>query len=178
LPNKQILLKPIGEVLTDFSDDEIRNSFNGVRGKILIYDKYKDGICCLDGFSHLLVIGYADKARENSQATLKVKFRKIERLYNIKTPEVGVFASGSPDRPNLLIVSILKLMGIKDNILEVDNLDMFNGTPILDIRPFTVERIPKEKIETPDWYKRIWTDFLPALKGEGSPHRFGFTSFI
>jgi tRNA-Thr(GGU) m(6)t(6)A37 methyltransferase TsaA len=156
LKNKSILLKPIGEVLTNFSDEEVSNSIDGVRGKILIYDEYRDGICCLDGFSHLLVIGYANKPKENSETTLKVRFRKIERLYNVKTPEVGVFASGSPDRPNLLIVSILKLIDINNNILEVSNLDMFNGTPILDIRPFTLERIPKEKIEVPEWYKKIW----------------------
>ncbi|AFZ70503.1 hypothetical protein Calag_0759 [Caldisphaera lagunensis DSM 15908] len=154
--NSQIVLKPIGEVINDHSDEEVRNSLFGVHGKILIYDDYKDGICCLEGFSHIIVIGYAHKLKEEDKKVLKVRLRKIERLYNIQTPEVGVFSSGSPARPNLLIVSILKLININNNVLEVDNLDMYDKTPILDIRPFTIERIPQEEIKVPEWYEKIF----------------------
>jgi tRNA-Thr(GGU) m(6)t(6)A37 methyltransferase TsaA len=158
--NKEIKLRPIGTVITEYSDDIIRNSLRGVLGKIIIFDEYKEGLCCLKDFSHIIAIGYANKSKQGSESTLKVRLRKIERLYNLETPEVGVFASGSPDRPNLLIISILKLMDIKENVLEVDNLDMYNGTPILDIRPFTLERMPIGKIEVPDWYKKIWESHL------------------
>ncbi len=149
-------LKPIGVVINNHSDEEVRNSLFGVQGQIFIYDDYKDGLCCLQGFSHIIVIGYAHKLKEEDKKVLKVRLRKIERLYNVQTPEVGVFSSGSPARPNLLIISILKLIDIKDNILYVDNLDMYDKTPILDIRPFTMERIPNEEIKVPEWYAKLF----------------------
>jgi tRNA (Thr-GGU) A37 N-methylase len=77
-------------------------------------------------------------------------------------PEIGVFASDSPHRPNPIALSILELLERRKNILYVNKLDLFNGTPVIDIKPYTRDRII-DKIKVPDWInileRRIFQKF-------------------
>ena len=55
----------------------------------------------------------------------------------------GVFSLNSPNRPNGIGLSILRLLGIQGNLLHVDNVDMLDGTPILDIKPYKPQDYPR-----------------------------------
>lgn len=149
----EILIRPIGVVRADLSDDEIRNSSNGYKGYIEIFEHYLDGLYGIEEFSHLIIIAYLHKVPRERRKVLKVKPRKWLRfgidLSDI--PEVGVFCTDSPHRPNPIAITIVRLIGRQDNKLFVDGLDLFDGTPILDIKPYTPARVISD-IKLPDWY--------------------------
>ena len=151
-----IVLKPIGIVRTDASDDEIRNSLFGVEGVIEVFEDYVDGLDGIEGFSHIILIAYLHKVSEEQRKVLKVRFRRFLRfgLKPEELPEVGVFASDSPHRPNPIAISIVELVERKHRFLYVKNLDLFDGTPILDIKPYTRSRVI-EDVRYPEWYIRL-----------------------
>lgn len=152
-----ILLRPIGYVSHYFSDDIVSNSINGVEGYVVIFPEYSDGLEGLHGFSHIILIAYLHKAGEKAKGVLKVKPRGFARKLHLdinEVPLVGVFATDSPYRPNPIALSIVRLIGIKGNILHVSNLDLYNGTPILDIKPYTYARMVKN-LEVPKWYREL-----------------------
>ena len=146
------IIKPIGAVRTLYSDDDIRNSIEGVPGYIEIFPEYEEGLEGLEEFSHIIVIAYLHKVSERQRDVLKVRPRRLVRLgIDISdVPEIGVFASDSPHRPNPIALSILELLERRKNILYVNKLDLFNGTPVIDIKPYTRDRII-DKIKVPDW---------------------------
>lgn len=64
----------------------------------------------------------------------------------------GVFSTRAPSRPNALGVSIVKLLGVRDNILEIEDVDILNGTPLLDIKPF-IEEFDNRKTLKCGWFE-------------------------
>ncbi len=150
--NQVFYLKPIGIVHVDLDDDEVRNSLEGVEGIIEIYPEYVEGLEGIEGFSHIIVIAYLHKTREEHRRVLKIRHRKWARLgIDISdVPEVGVFASDSPHRPNPLALTIVELVKREYNKLYVKGLDLFNGTPVLDIKPYTRDR-RVDSVREPGW---------------------------
>jgi tRNA-Thr(GGU) m(6)t(6)A37 methyltransferase TsaA len=131
-------LHPIGIVHTAASDDEVRANHKDLEATIEILSEYSDGLDGLQDYSHIFVIGYFNRLRPDQLGVLKVRPRrklregmKIEEL-----PLVGVFALGSPSRPNPIGLSLVQLLKIDGRFLTVKGLDYFNGTPILDIKPY------------------------------------------
>lgn len=152
-----ISLKPIGVIHVDLSDDEVKAScFNGVEGVVEVYEKYADGLEGVDGFSHLIIIAYLHKVSEAQREVLKVRPKRL-RLIGVdvdKFPEVGVFCTDSPHRPNPIALTIVELVERKGRFLKVKNLDLFDGTPVLDIKPYTPSRVMQE-IKLPAWHQKI-----------------------
>ncbi len=148
-----ICFNPIGYVKTQLSDEEIRKARDNIVSQILIKEEYVDGLIGLEGYSHLIVISYLNKLRDFEVGVLKVKPRRLIR-YGLKLeelPEVGVFALDSPTRPNPIGLSIAEIIKIERNVITVKGLDLFNGTPVLDIKPYSYERIV-ENFKVPTWY--------------------------
>lgn len=153
----EIRLQPIGYVETDYSDEEVSKAWpQGVEGRIVIYPKYSDGLAGLEGFSHIIAVAWLHKTPEEARITLKVRFKRLIKLGLSleEIPEVGVFCSDSPHRPNPIALTILRLEGIDGDVLHVSGLDLYNGTPILDLRPYT----PSYSIKSyalPSWYAAL-----------------------
>lgn len=149
-------LKAIGVVRVELSDEEVKKSVDGVYGLVEVYPEYSDGLKEIDGFSHLIIIAYLHKVNSEGRAVLKVKHRKWEKFgVSIDDlPEVGVFASDSPARPNPIALSIVKLVKREGRVLYVEGLDLFNGTPVLDIKPYTPSRCISH-VEVPLWYSEL-----------------------
>ncbi|MEM0217631.1 MAG: tRNA (N6-threonylcarbamoyladenosine(37)-N6)-methyltransferase TrmO [Candidatus Nezhaarchaeales archaeon] len=149
-------LKPIGVVHVDLSDEEVKASLKGVEGILEVYEEYVEGLHGIEGFSHLIVITLLHKVSETQRKTLKVKPKRLKLLgLNEKDiPEVGVFCTDSPHRPNPLALTIVELVEVNGRFLKVRSLDLFDGTPILDIKPYTPSRVV-ENIKLPDWYQKI-----------------------
>ena len=101
----------------------------GIKGFIKLKKKYIKGLLDLGGFSHIYLIYHFHKSKGFE---LLVKPFLDDRLR-------GVFSTRAPQRPNSIGLSVVKLISIKDNILEIENVDMMDGTPLLDIKPYISE---------------------------------------
>ena len=134
-----MIFNPIGIVHRKASDDEVRNEASGLESEVEIYPKYRDALDGLEGFSHIFVLGYFHKLRPEQIGPLKVKPKRLTR-YGLKPedlPLIGDFALDSPTRPNPIGLSLVRLLRIEDGRrLIVLDLDYFDGTPVLDIKPY------------------------------------------
>lgn len=102
------------------------NAAKGIRGTVTIEKKFMEGLEDLDGFSHIYLIYHFHKS---DNYTLKTKPFLDDKTH-------GVFATRAPQRPNSIGISVVKLVEINDNVLEVENVDILDGTPLLDIKPY------------------------------------------
>ena len=131
----EIRLKPIGLVHSPFKQKaDIRQEdywtpegFDPILGELEIYPEFAPGLDRIEGFSHLIALFAFHGSGEG----------KLRALPPFETEEKGVFATRSPHRPNPLGMTVLRLLKRRENILEVGGVDMIEGTPILDIKPYT-----------------------------------------
>jgi tRNA (adenine37-N6)-methyltransferase len=125
-----LVMRPIGLVHTPYVRQEgtpIQGSFApGAEGTVEVLPDYAAGLADIDGFSHLILIYAFDRVR---QAALRV------RPY-LDTEERGVFATRSPARPNPIGITVVRLLGVEGQVLRVCGVDMLDGTPVLDIKPY------------------------------------------
>ncbi|MEZ0248154.1 MAG: tRNA (N6-threonylcarbamoyladenosine(37)-N6)-methyltransferase TrmO [Thermoproteus sp.] len=138
------MFEPIGYVSHGLPDEEVKK--RRVEGKIVVREEYAAGLKGLEEFSHIIVVSYLHKRRG---APLLVRPKRVEAR-GIPAPEVGVFATDSPDRPNPIGVSIVKLLKVEGSVLHVAELDLFDGTPVLDIKGFSPTRCPQDA-KAPRW---------------------------
>jgi tRNA-Thr(GGU) m(6)t(6)A37 methyltransferase TsaA len=130
-----IRFRPIGTVRSPFKtqgDIDSRrnyrpNGFSDVRGKIEIDPAYAAGLKDIAGFSHLVVI-FAFHKSGPGHLLARPPFERRRR---------GVFSTRSPHRPNPIGMTIVRLLGKRKNVLDVSGIDMLEGTPVLDIKPYT-----------------------------------------
>ncbi len=152
----EISFKPIGIVRINRSDEEVKASYHGVEGIIEVYPEYAEGLEGIEGFSHIILIAYLHKTKPEHRRVLKVKPRRLKR-FGIRIddiPETGVFCTDSPHRPNPIALSIVELVRREGNKLYVKGLDLFDGTPILDIKAYTPDRCI-ENPRVPWWVKEL-----------------------
>ena len=111
---------------------------------IEIFDKYKDALLGLDQFSHLLLlIWFHENDTPAKRATLQVHPRRNRSL-----PLTGVFATRSPQRPNLVALYTCKILSIQENIITIEAIDVLDGSPLVDIKPYIprIDAVPEAKV--------------------------------
>ncbi|MDH7556720.1 MAG: tRNA (N6-threonylcarbamoyladenosine(37)-N6)-methyltransferase TrmO [Candidatus Methanosuratincola sp.] len=153
---KEIVLSPIGMVRTRSADSEVSESFDGVPGKIEIFEEYSEGLEGIEGFSHIIVIAFLDRVNAAERRVLKVRPKWLVK-YADETkavPEVGVFNTRSPHRPNPIALSVVRLVRRTGNVLEVEGLDLYDGTPVLDLKPHVPQNHGAE-IRFPSWFDEM-----------------------
>jgi tRNA (adenine37-N6)-methyltransferase len=101
----------------------------GISGTLEIYPEYAEGLQDLDGFSHLILLYHFHLVKDCS---LLVKPFLDDQLH-------GVFATRSPARPNKIGISVVTLTKIEKNTLHIQDVDVIDGTPLIDIKPFVPE---------------------------------------
>jgi len=152
-----IRLTPIGVIRTSFTDEEVKKSWpKGVSGIIEIFPEFEDGLKGIDGFSHVLIVSWLHKVNDEQRKVLMVKHRRFTR-YGIPLsalPLIGVFCTDSPHRPNPIGLSIVRIIKREGRFIHVDGLDLFDGTPVLDLRAITPEFLVKD-ITVPKWYMEL-----------------------
>lgn len=125
-----ITLNPIGIIRTPFTAREgmpIQPSgANGIKGYIELNEALVPGLQDLDGFSHIMLIYLFHQS--SGYELLTTPF--------LDQTQHGVFATRVPRRPNPIGFSIVKLLEISGNILNIEEVDMLDGTPLLDIKPY------------------------------------------
>jgi tRNA-Thr(GGU) m(6)t(6)A37 methyltransferase TsaA len=143
---KSVKYKPIGVIHSPFKDrtgiPHQAARAPEITAKIEIFEEYIDGLSDLDGFSHIIVIFHLHLIQKGSLRAHPPSDNK----------ERGVFATRSPSRPNPIGISIVRLESIDRNILSISRVDMVDGTPVLDIKPYIPDLNPKKGIRV-GWLK-------------------------
>lgn len=98
----------------------------GIRGTITIKKEFEEGLEDLAGFSHIYLIYHFHKSSRYALKTTPFLDKKPR----------GVFSTRAPQRPNSIGISVVKLISVKGNILEIENTDILDGTPLIDIKPY------------------------------------------
>jgi tRNA-Thr(GGU) m(6)t(6)A37 methyltransferase TsaA len=148
--------QPIGVIHTPFQETEgmpIQPSgARGIRGTVEVLPEFAEGLKDLDGFSHVTLVYHLHRAREH---------RLIVTPYMEAEPR-GVFATRAPSRPNPIGLSTVRLIAVRGNTLEIEGVDMLDGTPLLDIKPYVPEF---------DDHAEIRIGWLEAHRGRSRRHR-------
>ena len=129
--SSEYVMKPIGVIMSPFRDVSDNVPIQGAlspdtEAVIKVYNEYAQGLRDLGGFSHIILI-YAFHKCHGSLLTV--------RPY-MDTETRGVFSTRSPHRPNHIGITTVKLVSIDDNSLRVTGIDVVDGTPLLDIKPY------------------------------------------
>ncbi|MEI6633714.1 MAG: tRNA (N6-threonylcarbamoyladenosine(37)-N6)-methyltransferase TrmO [Chlamydiota bacterium] len=134
-------LRPIGVIRSPFTEaagTPIQTVFAAdARGCVEMYPEYKEGLRDLAGFERIWLIYLLDRVTE---ARLRViPFRDIV--------ERGIFATRAPCRPNRIGLSCVRVLSIRGNRIRIGDVDILNGTPLLDIKPYVpmVDSFPKSR---------------------------------
>ena len=128
----EIIVKPIGLIESPFNESEkgpIQPSFSESFGTVVVDMEYIEGLKEIDGFSHIILLYYFDRAE-----TIDLKV-----IPYLDTTPKGIFAIRHPNRPNKIGFSIVQLVNVEKNKLLVKGIDVLNNTPLLDIKPFVPE---------------------------------------
>lgn len=144
--------KPIGFVSSPYKDTASIPKGLGAKheaeGVLNILPEFEPGLLDIEGFSHLFVLWLFDRADG---------FSLIGQPPFDDRPH-GVFATRSPRRPNPIGLTVVELLRRESGLLHVRGVDMLDGTPILDIKPY-LSSVPPEKL------RRGWLAEAEARKG-------------
>jgi len=125
----------------------------GVPGTVIVDPDYADGLADLEGFSHIYLFYVFHKTRET---------RLTVRPF-LEDATHGVFATRAPCRPNKLGLSLVKLISIEGNVINVEDIDILDGTPVIDIKPYIVRFDARDDARS-GWQEKI-PDDAAALRG-------------
>ena len=150
------VLDPIGEVRHDHPDDVLKDQWHSLTTFIDIRPDLEEGLLQIDGFSHLIVLFWMHRLQDGARAKLHVQPRGLLRmgLSPEELPTIGVFACDAPPRPNPIGLTVVELLGRIGTTLEVRGLDAFSGTPVLDVKPHTKDRLVPDLTES-GWHAEL-----------------------
>jgi len=152
----------IGTIYTPFLSEENMPiqpaAATKVEGKIIIREDLVPALSDLDGFSHIILIYYFHKSKGFDHQVVPF----------LDTVSHGLFATRAPRRPNAIGLSVVRLVRIEGNVLFVENVDMLNETPLLDIKPY-VSAFDNIHAEKCGWLDKKSEE----LKSAKSDKRFG-----
>ena len=117
---------------------------------LAIQEKYAKGLVGLDGFSHVVVLYWFDR----NDTPVKRSILQVRPRNNPQNPLTGVFAARSPVRPNLIGLSVARILAVEGNRVQVEAIDAFDHTPIIDLKPFIPLDNPTQGIRVPDWARK------------------------
>ncbi len=128
-----ITFQAIGLICSPFKDLEgmpiQSTSKTSGPGRVEVFSEYQDGLKDLDGFSYVILLYHMHATREQSLTVTPF----------LDTSPRGIFATRAPTRPNPIGLSIVKLIRVEGGVLYVDDLDVLDGTPLLDLKPYVPE---------------------------------------
>ena len=155
----EIKYKPIGVIHSPFKEPKGTPiqpaAATGIRGTVEVFPEYTKGLRDIGGFSHLILVFHFHL----SSGTL------LEAKPYLDNETRGVFATRSPSRPNPIGVSIVRLIKIEGRILHIQDIDIVDGTPLLDIKPYVPEFDIRE-VEKIGWLEKN-IDKLSTSKDDG-----------
>lgn len=143
--NMDIVMRPIGVICSPFTDKAqtpIQASRSQASGSVMVYSEFADGLKDIEAFSHIYLLYVFHNSVGYS---LQVK----PFLDNV---EHGLFATRYPYRPNPIGISIVRLVSREGHSLNIEGVDVLNGTPLLDIKPYIPDFDFRAVVRT-GWYE-------------------------
>lgn len=122
--------KPIGIAHSPFQNagaPPFQSTFSQANGKIEIFPEYQEGLGSIDGFSHLIILSHFNRAER--RALTEQPLSDGEAYH-------GIFATRHFNRPNPIGISYMELKKVTDGVLYVKGIDLLDGTPVLDVKPY------------------------------------------
>jgi tRNA-Thr(GGU) m(6)t(6)A37 methyltransferase TsaA len=144
---EKIVLNPIGYVKTEAVGEEVKDKSR--TSQIVLRDNLVEALDGITGFSHLFVLFWLSQIPDEQRMIMKVHPRG-----RMDMPLLGVFATRTNLRPNPIGLTLVELLKVEGNTLTVRGLDAFDGTPILDIKPFDSWDTAKNA-RVPDWWIKL-----------------------
>lgn len=155
----EIKYKPIGIIHTPHKEAEGTpiqpKGAKGIKGQVDVCPRYEEGLKDLDGFSHIILLFHCHLSGNYS----------LRQKPFMDDEEHGIFAMRGPSRPNPIGLSVVKLNGVDANVLEIENVDIIDETPLLDIKPYVPE-FDQNKVEKIGWLAENVKD-LPEARDDG-----------
>lgn len=142
----EFVMRPIGTIRSPFASKEetpIQASRSQAIGQVEVFPKFAAGLEDVDSFSHLILVYVFHRS---SGYNLRVKPFLDDRLH-------GLFATRHPCRPNPIGLSVVHLLARHDNVLDIEGVDVLDGTPLLDIKPYVPDFDVRASVQT-GWYER------------------------
>jgi tRNA-Thr(GGU) m(6)t(6)A37 methyltransferase TsaA len=138
----EIRFNPIGVIHTPFKNLEgmpIQPSgASGIKGVVEVFEEYRPGLKDLEGFSHIILLYHF-------HGSSGFKLRVVPFL---DSQPRGLFSTRAPKRPNPIGLSIVQLDRIENGMVYIQNVDILDNTPLLDIKPYVPEFDAPEKVRT------------------------------
>jgi tRNA-Thr(GGU) m(6)t(6)A37 methyltransferase TsaA len=155
----EIKYKPIGVVHSPFRKPKGTpiqpSAAKGISGTVEVFPEYAGGLKDIEGFSYIILTYHFHLSRGASLTTKPF----------MDNEERGVFAMRGPSRPNPIGISIVRLVRVEDNIIHIQDVDIVDGAPLLDIKPYVPEFDVRE-VEKSGWLeKNVYK--LPSSKDDG-----------
>jgi len=154
-----INFKPIGVVHSKYKEAKgmpIQSRIaSNIKGTVEIFPEFVEGLKDIEGFSHIILLFYFHLSKGYS---LEVKPYMDDEKH-------GVFATRAPKRPNSIGISIVRLLKVEGNKLYIEDMDILDGTPVLDIKPHVPE-FDNVKAEKIGWLEKV-IHKLPKTKDDG-----------
>jgi tRNA-Thr(GGU) m(6)t(6)A37 methyltransferase TsaA len=146
MPNQlEFIMHPIGVIHSPFTDKNqtpIQPSRSQAIGQVEVYPEFAEGLQDVEGLSHVILL-YVFHC--STGYSLRVKPFLDDTLH-------GLFATRYPCRPNPIGLSIVRLKAQHDNVLEIEGVDVLDGTPLLDIKPYVPDFDAQENVRV-GWYE-------------------------
>lgn len=155
----KIELTPIGIIHSPFRNpagSPIQPSgAKGVKGSIEIFEEYRAGLRDLEGFSHIYLLYHFHRSTGYNLSVVPF----------MDTRPRGLFATRAPKRPNPIGLSIVRLDKVEDGRLYIQNVDVLDGTPLLDIKPFAPQFDAQQEVRA-GWLEQITSNVAEAKSDE------------
>jgi len=146
---KEIKMKPIGYVQRASKEEDVKDK--SLISKIIIQKNLVKALEGIEDFSHIFVVFWMHQVPKEETKILKVHPRGRMDL-----PLLGVFATRTAFRPNPIGLTLVELLERKENVLVVKGLDAFDGTPVLDVKPYDSWDMVLDA-RVPKWHKKLHT---------------------
>jgi tRNA (adenine37-N6)-methyltransferase len=152
-PSRWFRVQPIGYVRRPGAPEPDPEAFYDpwAETALEILPRWEDALAGIEEYSHLFVIVWLDRARRARKPRVQVPEGRTE------LPEVGLFATRTPRRPNPLGVSTPRLLRRAGRTLWVSGIDAWPGTPILDIKGYAPRDDLRQDATVPEWLERLWS---------------------
>ena len=144
--DESIELRPIGLICTEVADADVARQRRDMISTIELFADYAPGLLGIEAYSHLFILFALHRAATPASMTAHLRG-------DLSQPAQGVFAARGRNHPNSIGLAVVELLRVDGATLQVRKLDAYNGTPLLDIKPYDSYDVVQEP-RVPAWWRR------------------------